>query len=651
MFLIKQHARWLVAGILIAFCAVSLKLASDDAVTMDERAHIPASWSYVKYLDMRVNPEHPPLLKDLAGLSMLAANPNFSFPYNSDLWKNGDTNVIPADHPEGTAKSWGLAQWEFGVKFLFGSGNNPDTIAFAARLPIILVGILLCFMVYLWTRELAGVSAGLFALLLIAADPNMLGHSHYVTTDVGIAAFIFTAAYFFVRFLKEPSGKNIVLAGIFLGIAELTKFSAVILFPLFGLIALLYAATKSQPHQEAALLPEQARSERMRKLFEYIAKYAGIVVISFVTIWALYLINVWNMPGEVTAEIARAVFPNDKLVGRIAESTVVTLSNIPALKPLAQYFLGVFMVFARVAGGNTYYFFGTVTNQATPLYFPAVFLLKETLPFLTLLFFGILYGARRMVKMSRTNREKGLTAWGIFARSFQSHIAQYVMMSFVILYAYLSIAGNLNIGFRHLFPILPFLTVLITKALFDYWKRHRGNHSTWTTVRLVVSFLVIWIALIPILNYPYYLSYFNTAAGGHENGYRYVTDSNYDWGQDAKRLQNWVADYNTCIRSNQESSASCRTLTNGKTFPTDAPIDTIRVDYFGGSDPQYYLGSIFEGWHSNNAPQPGWYAVSAGFYQESIYKPHAAGDGSYAWLPVNTMIGRAGDSIFIFYVK
>lgn len=646
---LKQHARWFIAGILIAFFAVSLMLAKDDAVTMDERAHIPASWSYVKYLDMRVNPEHPPLLKDLAGLSMFFANPNFAFPYRSELWQNGDTNVNPANHPEGSAKSWGLAQWEFGVRFLFGSGNNPDAIAFAARLPIILVGILLCFMVYLWTRELAGASAGFFALLLIAADPNMLGHSHYVTTDVGIAAFIFISAYFFVRFLKNPSGANILLAGIFLGIAELTKFSAVILFPLFGLIALLYALTK--PNETTPNDPNISRSNSLQKLFEYLLKYAGIVAVSFVTIWALYLVNVWNMPGEVTAEIARAVFPNDKLVGRVAESTVVALSGIPALKPLAHYFLGVFMVFARVAGGNTYYFFGTVTNQATSLYFPAVFLLKETLPFLVILLFGILYGARRIVKVALLQKEKGLTCWNIFARSFQSHIAQYVMMSFVVLYAYLSIAGNLNIGFRHLFPILPFLVVLGTKALFDYWKRHRGNHSTWTTVRLVVIFLALWIVLIPILTYPFYLSYFNTAAGGHENGYRYVTDSNYDWGQDAKRLERWVADYNACVNTNQEGSDSCRTLTNGKTFPTDMPIDTIRVDYFGGSDPAYYLESKFKEWHSDNAKEPGWYAISAGFYQESIYKPHGPKDGSYTWLPADQMVGRAGDSIFIFYVR
>lgn len=651
MLLLKQHARWFVATILIAFFVVSLILANDDAVTMDERAHIPASWSYVKYLDMRVNPEHPPLLKDLAGLSMLIANPNFTFPYNSTLWQNGDTNINPADHPEGPAKSWGLAQWEFGAKFLFGSGNNPDAIAFAARLPIILIGILLCFMVYLWTRELAGISAGLFALLLIASDPNMLGHSHYVTTDVGIAAFIFIAAYFFVHFLKNPSGKNIILAGIFLGIAELTKFSAVILFPLFGLIALLYGATKLRSDQETSDSSDVISPSSLQRIFEYLLKYAGVVVVSFVVIWALYLVNVWNMPGEVTAEIARAVFPNDKLVGRIAESTVVALSNIPVLKPLAHYFLGVFMVFARVAGGNTYYFFGTVTNQATALYFPTVFAFKETLPFLAILFFGILYGTRRIIKVTGRGREKGLTYWKIFARSFQSHIAQYVMMSFVILYAYLSIAGNLNIGFRHLFPILPFLAVLGTKALFDYWKRHRGNHSTWTTVRLVISFTAIWITLIPILNYPYYLSYFNTAAGGHENGYRYITDSNYDWGQDAKRLQKWVADYNTCIETNQEGSESCRTLTGGKTFPTEEPINVIRVDYFGGSDPEYYLKSKFEGWHSNNVPEPGWYAISAGFYQESIYKPQSSGDTNYFWLPVDNMIGRAGDSIFIFYAK
>lgn len=649
MELFKKYALWFVAAILIVFCAVSVRLAWDDSTTMDEKAHIPASYSYVRYLDMRLNPEHPPLLKDLAGLVILFIAPLPTFPVPSALWERGDENVDQSKHPEGPAKHWGLAQWEFGDRFLFGEGNDPDTLTFFARLPIILIALLLGYMIFRWTRELAGTLAGLFALLLYAADPNVLGHNHLVTTDVGIAAFIFSSAYFFVRFLKNPSWKNVFLSGLFLGLANLAKFSAVILFPLFGLLVILYAFSKPRPETPEETQPS---SWRRKLVFSFVLKFAASVAVCFAVIWSLYLVNTWNMPAEVTQEIARAVFPNDRTMGRLAENTVIGLSGIQLMKPLAHYFLGVFMVFARVSGGNTYFFLDTVSNQATPLYFPLVFLMKSTLPLLAILAFGLCYGVWRIIKVARTDKSEGASWGSILAHSFHSHIAQYTMLGFVVLYGYLSVTGNLNIGFRHLFPILPFLFVLGTKAVFDYWRRHHGNHTTWTIMRGFIFIFTCWIILIPVFAYPSYLSYFNTAMGGHTEGYKYVTDSNYDWGQDAKRLDRWVEKYNLCVSNHQESSADCRKLTDGKLFPTETPIQKIRVDYFGGGSPEYYLKDMYESWHSNNPPEAGWYAVSAGFYQESIYKKdQPAGNINYSWFPSGSWISRAGDSIFIFYVE
>ena len=647
MQIFKRQATWFVAGILVILFAVSLRLAWDDSTTMDEKAHIPASYSYVRYLDMRINPEHPPLIKDLSGLAMLLISPLPQFPVPSTLWSRGDEGIDPAKHPEGPAQSWGLAQWTFGDRFLFGMGNNPDQITFFARIPIILITLLLGFAIFHWTRELAGTVAGLFALLLYAADPNVLGHDHLVTTDIGIATFVFFSAYFFVRFLKDPSAKNTLLSGFFLGLANLAKFSAVTLFPLFGFIVILYAISKPRPD---TIEEADRRAWRWKLFFSLILKFAGSVGVCFIVIWALYIPNTWNMPVETVQEIARAQFPNDRAVGRIAESTIVGMSNIPLMKPLAQYFLGVFMVFARVSGGNTYYFLGTVSNKATMLYFPAVFLMKATLPFLVILGFGFLYGFRRIAKVARIDRQSGQTWSGMLAHSFQSHIAQYTMLSFVALYSYLSITGNLNIGFRHLFPILPFLYVLGTKAVFDYWKRHQGNRTTWSIARGFIFIFACWIILIPVFAYPNYLSYFNTAMGGHAEGYKYVTDSNYDWGQDVKRLKRWVDTYNLCAGGGQTDSAECRSFINGKSFPTASPIRKIRVDYFGGSSPEYFLGNMYESWHSDNAPEPGWYAISAGFYQESIYKQRSEGSVSYSWIPQSSFVGRAGDSIFIFYV-
>src|SRR6185436_16156131 len=89
-------------GVLTLICGVSFILmargAYTDSAIMDELAHIPAGYGYVSELDYRLNPEHPPLVKVLAGIPMLFLNPNF-----------------PTEHSSWTSDING--QWEMGRQF------------------------------------------------------------------------------------------------------------------------------------------------------------------------------------------------------------------------------------------------------------------------------------------------------------------------------------------------------------------------------------------------------------------------------------------------------------------------------------------------------------------------------------------------------
>jgi hypothetical protein len=601
---LKKIAPFIVTAILAGFIAISLIVSSQESTTMDEQAHIPSAYTYIKYNDMRLNPEHPPLLKDLAGIPLQFLDTKF--PDTDTQWTEGVN-----------------AQWYLGNTYLH--TNNADAITFWSRFPIILIGALLGFFIYRWTKELAGTAAGLLALIFYAFDPNILGHSHYVTTDIGIAAFIFISFYYFVKFLKNPSWKNTLLSGVFLGLAELAKFSAVLLFPIFGMLLIGYAIAKKKPSNDQRTKLRYA----MAKLLEYVGKYAVSIVVCFILIWVLYAYNTINMPAEKLHGVANFVF-SDAGAGKYAKAFVIYTSNIPLLKPLSEYFLGVLMVFVRVTGGNTYYFLGNVSNHASPAYFPVVFLLKETLPFLLLMIAAL--GASLIQTFSHIKQQQGSLfgkVKGVTIKYLRNGVTQYSMMLFVAIYVYLSVTGNLNIGFRHLFPILPFLYVLVAKKIVEIAKALRKN-STHTIFYGAMLVLLLWIVAEPIIYYPSYISYFNEAAGGPSSGYKYVTDSNTDWGQDLKRLSNWVNSYNALS-------------------PED-PISKIRVDYFGGSSPKYYFGDNFIPWHADLDPEAGWYAISAGFLQESIYKQKNPGDNSYEWLTDKKPYTRIGDSIFVYYI-
>lgn len=128
-------------------------------------------------------------------------------------------------------------------------------------------------------------------------------------------------------------------------------------------------------------------------------------------------------------------------------------------------------------------------------------------------------------------------------------------------------------------------------------------------------------------------------------GYHYVTDSNYDWGQDLKYLKKFVETHNACKAGSAPLGTDC-------TLSDWPPIDHIRVDYFGGSDPRYYLGDRFIPWWGSKRPiESGWYAISTFFYQESLYKKLAPGEENYVWLKEKAPLTRAGDSFLIYYIE
>ena len=52
--------------------------------------------------------------------------------------------------------------------------------------------------------------------------------------------------------------------------------------------------------------------------------------------------------------------------------------------------------------------------------------------------------------------------------------------------------------------------------------------------------LLVWYLLESLYIHPHYLSYFNQFAGGPKNGWKFLVDSNIDWGQDLKGLRSYI---------------------------------------------------------------------------------------------------------------
>jgi len=404
----------------------------------------------------------------------------------------------------------------------------------------------------------------------------------------------------------------VISAGIAFGIAMLLKFSVVLLIALFARMTFMDSLLKRE------------------NIFKYLILSALVGVIGTIfVILPVYQFHILNYP------VQRQLSDTVALLGGPPMESLKTLciwmADKPILRTLSHYLLGLLMATQRTAFGNTVYFMDMISSSGWWYYFPVVYILKVPLAFHILTIITLLLGTYFTKDYFWKNTFKRLR------NCIEENFTAFTMAAFLMIYWIASITGNLNIGVRHVLPVLPFTFILVSWILVSALKKmnypalkRQGKIKISAFKKaaiLLTGVLLCWYIFSSLSSYPHYLSYFNELAGGTDNGYKYVVDSNYDWGQDLKRL---------------------------KILVDEKGIEKIKVDYFGGGDLNYYLGSKWERLDSQGPPQKGWLAISAtllqggkgnpvpGFNQPALY---------YKWLDDYMPVDRAGKSIFIYYIE
>jgi hypothetical protein len=199
------------------------------SATTDEVAHLPAGYSYWATRDFRMNPEHPPLVKLIATLPLLAIKPNIDLTWPE--WKDAQ-------------------EYHFGYGFLY--TNDADRLLFWSRLPMTLLATLGGLLVFFWAGEMFGRASGLFAVGLFAFCPNLLAHGMLVTTDVPVGVFMLLALYLSWKHARRRSILLTVGIGLATGAAMASKFSGAIL-PLIIMAFSVWRILSARDRREQAL--------------------------------------------------------------------------------------------------------------------------------------------------------------------------------------------------------------------------------------------------------------------------------------------------------------------------------------------------------------------------------------------------------------
>jgi hypothetical protein len=458
-----KRERLAVAGLLAALSLQLVYGAVSDGATDDEYAYL---GSGVRHLggDFRICPEHPPLAK-LIGALPLQLTPL----------------ALPKARPEDDP--WDEDPWEWTQRLIALNPGAP--LLGLARSSMVALSLLVALLTWAWARRAAGPRAGVLALAVVAFHPALLAHGHLVTIDLATAFFMLAASGGCRLFLLSPTPWRGVLVGLALGLAVVTRFTAWILLPVFGLLALI-----------AWRRSEARRAERTRAALLLCASLALVPVV----IWACYGFRFAPRPGPPERS---ASWPEG------AAGSLLARASDARLLPQA-YLEGLRIQLAHNDAGHAAYLLGERSTSGWWRYFLVVLLVKSTPGFLLLL---------------------ALAGW-LAARGARPPDASHWLVPAAAVFLVAS-AGRIHIGERYVLAAYPYLILWIAASCAASWQSGMVRGLVWLA-------LAAHAAPTLLVAPRGYLTYFNSIAGGPDGGHRWLADSNLDWGQDLPRLAAWM---------------------------------------------------------------------------------------------------------------
>ena len=311
-------------------------------------------------------------------------------------------------------------------------------------------------------------------------------------------------------------------------LALITKFSTGALFPILILLSVGVILAPHAIELRLTGVPPIYVASRKRKLCILLAALIGMGLLAYAMIWAAYRFRYEEvvLPGQQHEAPWHQVFSqpswSKQTILWLKEAKLLPEAYLFGLASVLQSTRRVAFLMGEIGDGWWYFFILT-------------FLLKTPLPLLLLVALAPL-----------TFRQR----WR------HDRVALLFLLTPVLVYFGIASASRMNIGHRHILPIYPFLFVLagslISAAMRQAAPLKRG---------LMAVVYLAWYIFSCVSIFPHYLAYFNELTGGPEYGYRYLVDSNLDWGQDLKGLKRYMQEHG---------------------------IERVWLSYFGTASPDYY---------------------------------------------------------------
>ena len=546
-----------------------------------ETAHVAAglySWQTNRFDVFNVN---PPLVRAVATVPIVLCSPKYDWLLYSP---------VPRDRSE----------WSLGSAFIEANSNSIEwyfSVARSTCIPFCLIGGYAC---YRLAKELYGTVSGVCALALWCFSPILLGWGATICPDVAAAAFGVVAMHAMRQWLRRPCWDRALLAGLTLGLAGLTKFTLLVLYPLLPGLWLLYR------------LPECQQVHKWQ-WFREVAHISAIVALSVLVINVGYgFEGSFQRLGDYhfqTTTLTGYGSPDDiprEGANRFAGTWVGELP-LPLPSNMVQ---GIDTQRYDFERGLPSYLRGEWADHGWWYYYLYALAIKEPL------------GTWCLVALA-----VGAT---IFGRGYSApwRDEMIVLAPGLAILIFVSSQTGFSVHSRYIIPALPFLFVWTSRVGRVFEMR------PFTKKRLAMAAAVVlaltWSVGSSLWYYPHSLSYFNELVGGPMGGPRHLLDSNIDWGQDLFYLKDWL---------DRHPEVKLDGLAYFNSYPaTLAGIPETPYPPVGLQDEQHDP-AVSE---AESGPRPGWFALSVNY----IY----GRDRQYRYFLGFQPVATAGYSIYIYHV-
>lgn len=376
-----------------------------------------------------------------------------------------------------------LAREIVALPVLFNKSILDDPILFWPRIIVVFFSLSLALLVYVFARNLFGKYPAILALILFAFEPTLLANGHYATMDLIFTFFYILSIYLYWIWRKKISYGKLLLFSATIGLTLSTKISALtFLLPIFPILFILEKKNKS------VFLDINYWKKRAAYIILFIA-------ISLTTLWSTYFFTFEPALGY-------RFDPNRPAIALSKNNYLIHLGlTVPI--PLGSYISSIKQVilfnYSDLYSKNSM-FFGTVSRDGFPGYYFPILLSIKLPPALILLFFFSLFFTIKSDKKSL------------------------IILTPIVVILISILITKVMLVTRYILPIFPLIIIYASQSI---------NLKVKNKFLLLgsLSLLLVWYISGIIKVFPHYISYVNEFVGGHKNGYKYVFDANYDWGQ------------------------------------------------------------------------------------------------------------------------